>query len=196
MKFGKLLWMFNSSKVRASKWGKKYKVKTIIIQKEEEAKFLYKLASKYANYNIVELGRKYGGSAVVMGSALRREGGTGRIYSVDLSEDHYEFSKEFIRDMGCLDYVELIKSNSQVYPLDYEINDVAFVLFDATHDYDIMKEFNVWYDRIMPNGYMIIHDYGMEKHEGVTRAVDDFVVQHGLKISDKVGRIAVIRKLK
>ena len=188
--------MFNSSKVRASKWGKKYKVKTIIIQKEEEAKFLYKLASKYANYNIVELGRKYGGSAVVMGSALRREGGTGRIYSVDLSEDHYEFSKEFIRDMGCLDYVELIKSNSQVYPLDYEINDVAFVLFDATHDYDIMKEFNVWYDRIMPNGYMIIHDYGMEKHEGVTRAVDDFVVQHGLKISDKVGRIAVIRKLK
>lgn len=194
MKFGKLMWMFDSQKVLHSKWGRKRKMKTIIIQSKDEAKFLYKMAFKYSDYNIIELGRKYGGSAVVMACAMNKNMGNGKLYSVDISTNNYEFSKKFIKDMRCEDRVEIVQGNTQEDCLDMNIK-AAFILFDATHDYNIIKEFQAWDKHLLDGGYMFVHDYGMEKHPGVTKAVNEYIETHdNIRMEKRINRIAVMKK--
>ena len=195
MKFNELLWMFDSMKVRKSKWCKPKKMKTIIIQKRSEAHVLYKMAQRFKDCNIIELGRKYGGSTVVLASGIKSQQGNGHIVSIDNTEVNYVFAEKFIRDMKCDSYVTLVKGCSQVYPFDYKINNVGFVFFDAIHGYEIMDELNTWYKYVKKDGYLVIHDYGSEhKHFGLTKAVNDFMDIHNLKFEYREDRMAIIRK--
>jgi len=193
MKFENLLWMFDNHKLSKMRWLKKHRLVKIIDQTPAEAKLLYHYASKCSDCNIVELGRKCGGSAIVMAAAIRDAGGKGCVYSIDFSEDSYNIAQKMIHKY--LKYIILVQSDSRVYPFDHELDNVSLVLFDAIHNCEIAKEFEVWYDRIMTGGYMIVHDYGcVKKYPGMDQSVNDFIRTHNLRISDKIGRIIVIPK--
>jgi len=193
MKFGKLSWMFDERKRATTKWGK---LGSIIIQTKQEARLLYKMSEKFCNSTIVELGRKYGGSTVVMAAAINRQNGTGHIYSIDITDDHYQTAKDFIKSMKMDSYITLIKGNTQDYPNDHTIKDAGFVFFDASHDFDsINKEFNTWFPVIQINGFMIVHDYNMDKHPGITKAVNKFLKEKPVKLIERVNRSALIQKL-
>ena len=88
----------------------------------------------------------------------------------------------------------MIQENTQQFPDGYDFNNVGLVFFDASHDYGgLSAELNSWYPLIREYGHLIIHDYGMEKHKGITRAVNEFVQKHKLKIA-RVERSVIIQK--
>lgn len=191
MKFEKLSWMFDTKKVETRNWGR---MGVVIIQKRKEARTLYKRVAEVADDVIVELGRKYGGSAVVMAASIHRQRGKGHIYSIDLTEDHFKLAEDFIAAMDFSKYVTMIKANTQQVPGGYKLDDIGLVFFDASHDYDGLNlELSAWYPHIKSGGYLVIHDYGMDKHKGITRAVDEFIAKNNLSIG-QVERTVIIRK--
>ena len=95
--------------------------------------------------------------------------------------------------MKCEKYVTLIKGFTQDYPF-AENMEFPFIFFDASHGNEIQQEFDTWYPYIPSGGYMIVHDYGMDKHPKITQIVDKFIVNNNIKMIKRVNRSVVLRK--
>ena len=192
MRFKKLLWMFDEKKVKAKKAGRGG---IIIIQNKKEAKVLYNFVAKQADSTIIELGRKYGGSTAVICASLQEHEDAGHLYSLDLTEVHKKQAHQFMARMKLSNYVTFIKANTQEVPKGYDFSNIGLVFFDASHDYKgLMKELTSWYPLIKKGGYLLIHDYGMEKHTGIKMAVDKFSAAKRLTKLDQIGRTILFIK--
>lgn len=58
---------------------------------------------------------------------------------------------------------------------DWYREQLDFVYVDADHDYDsVLNDLNVWWPLITDRGMIAGHDYDIERHPDVVRAVDEF----------------------
>ena len=72
-----------------------------------------------------------------------------------------------------LDIIETIKDTSRSAGNQFQNNSIDFIMLDAGHSYDALKDdLAVWYNKVKAGGYITGDDYGV--FDGVTRAANEF----------------------
>lgn len=138
MPFEDLIWLFTSD---AGSRG-------IVRLNIAEGALLYKYCKKKRNGILLEIGRKYGGSTVLMASSLC----DGSLYSIDIKmhnvvSDHIGLFK---------DKVHLITGDSKIIQWKMPV-DLLFI--DGDHSYQGVKnDVNKFTPHITAGGYVIFHD--------------------------------------
>ncbi len=136
--FEDLIWLFNSN---TSSRG-------IVRLNIAEGALLYKYCKKKKNGTLLEIGRKFGGSTVIMASALS----TGKLYSIDVVR-HTEAEKNTESLSGKIVFID---GNSSKCKWEKKI-DLLFI--DGDHSYEgvksDVKHFCPWVEL---GGYVVFHD--------------------------------------
>jgi glycosyltransferase involved in cell wall biosynthesis len=74
-----------------------------------------------------------------------------------------------------LDKFQIIKDTSYNASNQFSNNSIDFIMIDAGHTYDDVKDdIKIWYNKIKPGGIISGDDYGGSFFPGVTKAVDEF----------------------
>lgn len=117
---------------------------------------------------IVDIGTYQGGSAIALAS-----GGTQRVYSIDIHEDHEtrtgighflytthdrRAAEEHIESFGLTDRIELVRANSTQVGLEWD-TPIGVVFVDADPA-DAVENVRCWSRHVVPGGWMILHDVG------------------------------------
>jgi len=70
---------------------------------------------------------------------------------------------------------KLIKDTSENASKQFLNNSIDYIMIDAGHDYDSVKDdINHWYHKVKPGGIISGDDYGGSYFPGVTKAVDEY----------------------
>jgi hypothetical protein len=133
--------------------------------------------AKMAKGDIVELGTYRGGSTEAM--ALVAPNIT--VWSIDIYTDDTvpqlpEYNPVWLyhKIMKNLGNVILIIGETDIIGINWKLP-IAILYIDANHDFDPMWcTFRVWSRFVVPDGYVIIHDY-CEEHKGVYDMVNDLL---------------------
>ena len=136
--FEELMWLFSSSPASRG----------IVRLNLAEAALLYKYAKKKKEGRLLEIGRKHGGSAVLMASALT----LGKVYSIDIR--NYPEVKENI--VGLEHKIHILTGDSRKVEWSMPI-DLLFL--DGNHSYEyVTSDVKKYVPLIRPDGYFIMHD--------------------------------------
>ena len=119
-----------------------------------EAAILYKY-TKEANGDVVEIGRKYGGSAILMASALKND--DQKVYSIDITRHkHLKTHLNMFKDI--IYKIVLLDGSS------YEIGKkwdkkIGLVFVDGDHSFKgVKKDINIWCPFVEVGGFALFHD--------------------------------------
>ncbi len=155
---------------------------------EDEGRALYRLARNCTGAGlIVEVGSWKGKSTVYLAGGSKHGRG-GLVYAVDHhigSEEHQEMAAVKMK-LGTYPVfhrnIFLAGLESYVVPIVFKSTDAAAlfsyrpieVLFlDAAHDYqNTADDLAAWVPKVMPGGWVAVHDYGNVHYGGVKQAVD------------------------
>lgn len=126
----------------------------ILRQDLDEAALLYKYVAKIEKAKGVEIGRFYGGSTILLCTAI---GEAGKLYSIDIAPKHNdEELKRVLTKLNFQNRVELIISDANKYELN-EALDFAFI--DGDHSYEGARlDHNRWGAKLKVGGLLIHHD--------------------------------------
>ncbi|MFC1613109.1 glycosyltransferase [Patescibacteria group bacterium] len=77
-----------------------------------------------------------------------------------------------------------------------EIKDPLDMIFiDADHSYESIKEdLGLWWDKVKTGGIISGHDYNHSCHPGVTKAVNEYFGNKGLKVNAEIGNVWWVQK--
>ena len=80
----------------------------------------------------------------------------------------------------------------------YEIKEpLDMVFIDAEHTYEsVKKDIGLWWNKVKVGGIISGHDYDNPAHPGVTKAVDKFFSDKGIKINKEKGNVWWIIKMR
>ena len=136
--------------------------------------YVYDLALQAPDGPTIEIGVFHGGSFVTW--ACAREG-RGQIYAADnwASKNMLVF-EETLKRYGLKDNVKIITARSYDVPKQTRGTQFAFCFIDAAHDWTgIPRDMLVWPQRIMPQGILALHDYGVPAYKirVVVKAIAD-----------------------
>lgn len=104
---------------------------------------------------IVETGTNEGLSTIVLAQALRDSHATGRIYTVDFSDEFVSRARNNVAKAGLEDLVNFTVADSVTYlrGLRNAVSAVDFAFIDASHEYDdVMREFEAIYPLVGTGG--------------------------------------------
>lgn len=158
--------------------------------KDSEAIFLYKSAySQQENATIVEIGSYMGKSTILMAMGLRDSGNTGaKVYAVDHfvgSSEHenistFESFRRYVSEFGVEDYIQVIKTESQLAAEEWDIGDrIDFLWIDGGHEYEyVSMDLLLWYRHVRLGGVIAVHDAGGFKNTGQFMGVRKAVRDH------------------
>lgn len=95
--------------------------------------------------------------------------------------------------------VYIHKGDSKLILNNFEDEHFDFIYIDGDHSYDgVMSDLIVSYNKVKRGGYIMGHDYMIQRWEGVYSAVNDFYNQYTLKIdyltNDKCPSFGIIKK--
>jgi predicted O-methyltransferase YrrM len=156
---------------------------------DDEACALYQYAEKAAVFGpLLEVGSYCGKSTVILGSAAKQHEST--VFAVDHhrgSEEHqlgeeyhdrdlydksinkYDTFKEFRKNMAIAnleDTVVPLVASSKVAAKQW-VTPLSFVFIDGGHSMEAaMADYQSWSTRVMPGGYLLIHDLFPNPEEG------------------------------
>lgn len=116
-----------------------------------EARYIHAVAST-ARKDIVETGRYYGGSTLVLASATRQN-----IHSFDFDPKDDDTLSGFINELQ-LDNIKLYLHDSTDKSVSNNIDyDVVFI--DGDHSYEgVYADLEAWYDNLARGGHVLLHD--------------------------------------
>ena len=138
--FEDMIWLFSSNKMSRG----------IVRLNIAEGALLFKYCKKVRDGQLLEIGRKYGGSTALMASALKN----GHLYSIDCVL--YSSVCDYIASYK--DKITLITANTISKKMQWERN-VDLIFFDGGHTRPVIgndiKKFTPY---VAPNGYAIFHD--------------------------------------
>jgi hypothetical protein len=124
---------------------------------------LYKVVSQIESPIGIEIGRFYGGSTILLSTAI---GPTGKLISIDISpKDNDSSLKDQLVKTNLADRVELIIGDANEIDIDLPID---FVFIDGDHSYEgARRDHNKWGAKIKQGGYIIHHDMGNNRPHSV-----------------------------
>lgn len=135
----------------------------ILRQDIDEAALLFKSISAIPHAKGVEIGRFYGGSTVLLTTAI---GSQGKLYSIDIAPKFND--QELIavlKKLGFQDRVKLIIDDANKIDIDEEL-DFAFI--DGDHSYEGARlDHNKWGRKLKPGGLLIHHDMANSRPHSV-----------------------------
>jgi len=150
--FEDLIWLFNSN---PSSRG-------IIRMNIAEGALLYKYCKRLSNSEsiLVEIGRKFGGSTVLMSSCLHPKS---KLYSVDIQ---YQNSvAENLNRINKIDQVILINKSSVKAGKNWD-KPINLILIDGAHSkIHVKQDIKIWLKHVKANGYALFHDAVNHKPE-------------------------------
>lgn len=172
MPFEELIWLFTSDK----------RSRGIVRLNIAEGALLYKYCKMKKDGILLEIGRKFGGSTVLMASALQN----GFLHSIDI--DLLEEVHEYIKPWS--NKVNLITGNSN--KIDWDISlDLLFI--DGNHSYKGVKgDVKKFTPFVNQGGYVIFHDVVGIKPE--LQPIIDKLLQDGWTKVDHVDSMLVLQK--
>lgn len=153
-----------------------------------EAALLYKYV-KRTHGDIVEIGRKYGGSAVLIAAAMN-DGQT--IHSIDIV-NHPEVEST-LKKAGkeIADKIRLINGSSVALAANWA-KELSLVFVDGDHSIEaVRRDVYEWGKFVEPNGYMVLHDI-RNANLGLELVVDD-MKENGWREIDCAGSLVVLQK--
>jgi hypothetical protein len=141
----------------------------------------------------VEVGVRFGDHASKMLSFL----GIDRLFLVDhflpyqdglliqTVEDQDRYYKAMFNNLAFNNKVIFITKTSEFASTLFANNSLDFVYIDANHSYQSVKEdMELWFSKVKYGGILCGHDYNNGEHDGVKRAVDEFVLGKNLELED------------
>jgi len=179
--FVQLLWLFNSPK----------ETRNIIRLDLHEAGLLYKYASRVDKGNILEIGRYWAGSTVLLAVATHAKDMT-KVISIDCIEGcHDPDADDWLNEYPWKNRIEIRVGNSHTM----ENIPLSLLFVDGDHSYEgIKKDFYHHWNYL--NGPCLAHDYTDPDCEGVTKFIDEFIEEGYAKIIEQTGTMVALRKLK
>jgi len=135
----------------------------ILRQDIDEAALLFKYVSRIKNPVGVEIGRFYGGSTVLLATAI---GSKGKLYSIDIEpKDEDKLLIPVLSKLGFADRVNLIIGDANIVNIEDELD---FVLIDGDHSYEGARlDHNRWGMKIKEGGLIIHHDMANSRSHSV-----------------------------
>lgn len=122
----------------------------------DEAGHLFSAAKSIPGCRALEVGRFSGGSAALLGTALRAVGG--RLISVDINDSEDKAIKKFLERYGLNQVVDLVVADSRAYKIEPESLDLVFI--DGDHRYEGVKaDFYNLRNALKVGGHLLFHDY-------------------------------------
>ena len=179
--FVQLLWLFNSPR----------ETRDIIRLDLHEAGLLYKYASKVAAGNILEIGRYWAGSTVLLAVATHAKDMT-KIISVDVVEGcHDPDADDWLNEYPWKNRIDIRTENSWAM----ENVPLSMLFVDGDHSYEGVKKDFIHHWNYL-NGPCLCHDYTDTDAPGVTKFIDEFVIDGYAMIIEQVGTMVALKKLK
>ena len=147
--------------------------------------------------SIIEIGSHLSYSSIIMASAFRKNENR-KLYAIDPfirekgwgnggSDDwiykkhsQLQFATELVEKSGLKENVIFIKgySNDVISKFD-QINDVGMIFIDGDHSYDGCKsDLDSYSSILVKGGYLVMHDYNCPQHNGVKKAMDEFLLKN------------------
>ena len=179
--FVQLLWMFNSPK----------ETRNVIRLDLHEAGLLYKYASRIDRGNILEIGRYWAGSTVLLAVATYPQA-QAKVISIDCIEGcHDPDADDWLSEYPWKNRLDIRVGNS--HTMDNIPLSMLFV--DGDHSYEgIKKDFLHHWNYL--NGPCLCHDYTDPTTPGVTKFINEWIEDGYAEIIEQVGTLIVLRKLK
>lgn len=139
-------------------------------QAEEEVVFLADCASKIQNGVIVEIGRRKGGSLLILCSYSP----TSKVYSIDSKVTYDDSIAKLFKEWEITeDRYELIVGHSQ--NIDKWDKPIDMLFIDGNHLYNaVYRDLEIWVPRVKIGGFIIMHDIcnsARTKMPGPTKAL-------------------------
>jgi len=155
--FEDLVWLFKQGE----------ETRGIIRMNLAEAALLYKYVCRLCNDMpnvgkvIVEIGRKFGGSTVVLASNLSYND---KVYSID-TVLHEQQVKENLQKLYCRNQIKLLTGKSQDIGKEWS-KPIDLIFIDGDHSFNGTKgDIEVWLPHVKNFGYAFFHDVLDKKEE-------------------------------
>ena len=133
----------------------KYHPRHIIRIDPHEASLLWKYV-KITFKNVIEIGRMFGGSTVLILEALLPS--NRKVYSIDQVDNIKNECKNYF--LNNLNRVDLINMSSQEAYKKIKFNTTDCIFIDGDHTYDGVKlDTELYWNFLDVNGYIIYHDH-------------------------------------
>ena len=179
--FIQLLWLFNSPR----------ETRNIIRLDLHEAGLLYKYASKVVAGNILEIGRYWAGSTVLLAVATHAKDMT-KIISVDVVEGcHDPDADDWLKEYPWKNRIDIRVDNSWAM----ENIPLSMLFVDGDHSYEGVKKDFIHHWNYL-NGPCLAHDYTDPTCEGVTQFIDEWIEEGYAEIIEQAGTMIALKKLK
>ena len=179
--FVQLLWLFNSPR----------ETRDIIRLDLHEAGLLYKHASKVDKGNILEIGRYWAGSTVLLAVATHCKDMT-KVISIDCIEGcHDPDADDWLNKYPWKNRIDIRVGNSHTM----ENIPLSMLFVDGDHSYEgVKKDFTHHWNYL--NGPCLAHDYTDPTCEGVTKFIDEWIEEGYAEIIEQAGTMIALKKLK
>lgn len=161
----------------------------------DEAACLWRCAKQISGGAFVEIGRKSGGSTLIIAGAM----GSGHLLSIDKAPENDELT---LRDLfsAWSGTQELIIADSRTYETSREF-DAAFI--DGDHSYDAaLHDYIKWGGRVKIGGLIIFHDMACSRRDatkvnGLSVLRSEILQRHKgiVELVEEVGSVSVFRKI-
>ena len=171
MNFEELVWLFTSSE----------STRGIVRLNIAEGALLYKYCRKVCDGTILEIGRKHGGSTVLMAAPLKK----GHLYSIDIVM--HECVKKYTLNYD--DKITFLTFDSKILKWDIPI-DLVFI--DGDHSYmGVRSDIKKFTPHVKKNGYVIFHDVIGKKC--ILKPLIDKLINNGWVESDRADSMLVLQ---
>jgi hypothetical protein len=190
--FVQLLWLFNSPTWKKIETPQPRETRNIIRLDLHEAGLLYKYARLWRDENdtILEIGRYWGGSTVLL--ALATHGSNVKVVSVDVVEGcHDPDVDDWLNDYEEKERIDIRVDNSWAM----ENMPLSLLFVDGDHSYEGVKKDFIHHWNYL-NGPCLAHDYTDPTTPGVTKFIDEWIEDGYAAVIEQVGTMVVLRKLK
>ena len=179
--FVQLLWLFNSPR----------ETRDIIRLDLHEAGLLYKYASKVPAGNILEIGRYWAGSTVLLAVATHAKDMT-KVISVDVVEGcHDPDADDWLNEYPWKNRIDIRVDNSWAM----ENIPLSMLFVDGDHSYEgIRRDFIHHWNYL--HGPCLCHDYTDLDAPGVTKFIDEWIEDGYAEIIEQMGTMVALKKLK
>ena len=190
--FVQLLWLFNSPTWKKIETPQPRETRNIIRLDLHEAGLLYKYARLWRDENdtILEIGRYWGGSTVLL--ALATHGSNVKVVSVDVVEGcHDPDVDDWLNDYEEKERIDIRVDNSWAM----ENMPLSLLFVDGDHSYEGVKKDFIHHWNFL-HGPCLAHDYTDPTCEGVTKFIDEWIEEGYAEIIEQVGTMVALKKLK